>query len=102
MFAIVGAAGKVGYATSSALRKADMPVRAILRDAEKAPRLEEIGCEVVLADLLDSKALARAISGADIVQVILPPSPLADDPASHNPQTTSTRCHLFTNPIRLA
>lgn len=81
MFAIVGAAGKVGYATSSALRKAGMPVRAVLRDAAKGPRLEEIGCEVVLADLLDSGALARAIGGADVVQVILPPSPQVDDPA---------------------
>lgn len=81
MFAIVGAAGKVGYATASALCKAGKPVRAILRDAAKAPRLEEIGCEVVLADLRDSRALARAIGSADVVQVILPPSPQADDPA---------------------
>ncbi|KFY39725.1 hypothetical protein V495_05763 [Pseudogymnoascus sp. VKM F-4514 (FW-929)] len=81
MFAIVGAAGKVGYETSLALRKAGMPVRAILRDAAKAPRLKEIGCEVVLADLLDPGALAKAIGGADVVQVILPPSPQADDPA---------------------
>ncbi|KAK0760495.1 hypothetical protein N5P37_006689 [Trichoderma harzianum] len=55
MFAIVGAAGKVGYATSLALRDA--------------------------ADLLDSKALAKAIGDAHTVQIILPPSPQAKDPA---------------------
>lgn len=35
MFAIVGATGKVGFATSKALREAGKPVRAILRDASK-------------------------------------------------------------------
>jgi NAD(P)H dehydrogenase (quinone) len=81
MFAIVGAAGKVGYATAVALREAGMPVRAILRDAAKAGRLSEIGCETALADLQDSSALAKAIGDADVVQIILPPSPQAEDPA---------------------
>ncbi|KAL7786478.1 hypothetical protein V8C43DRAFT_324327 [Trichoderma afarasin] len=81
MFAIVGAAGKVGYATSLALRDAGMPVKAILRDESKAARLTEIGCEIAIADLLDSKALAKAIGDAHTVQVILPPSPQAKDTA---------------------
>ncbi|KAM6479541.1 hypothetical protein HDV62DRAFT_368772 [Trichoderma sp. SZMC 28011] len=81
MFAIVGAAGKVGYATSLALRDAGMPVKAILRDESKAGRLTEIGCEIAIADLLDSKALAKAIGDAHTVQIILPPSPQARDPA---------------------
>jgi NAD(P)H dehydrogenase (quinone) len=82
MFAIVGAAGKVGYATSLALREAGVPVRAILRDAAKAARLSEIGCEIALADLEDAEALAKAIGDADVVQIILPPSPQAKDTAS--------------------
>ncbi|KAK4061655.1 uncharacterized protein Triagg1_10197 [Trichoderma aggressivum f. europaeum] len=81
MFAIVGATGKVGYATSLALRDAGMPVRAILRDESKAARLTEIGCEIAIADLLDSKALAKAIGDAHTVQIILPPSPQAKDTA---------------------
>ncbi|KAL6821524.1 hypothetical protein V8C40DRAFT_54784 [Trichoderma camerunense] len=81
MFAIVGAAGKVGYATSLALRDTGMPVKAILRDESKAGRLTEIGCEIAIADLLDSKALAKAIGDAHTVQIILPPSPQAKDPA---------------------
>lgn len=81
MFAIVGAAGKVGYATALALREAGMPVRAILRDSAKADRLNEIGCEIALADLQDSRALANALGDADVVQIILPPSPQAEDPA---------------------
>uniref|UniRef100_A0A9E8CQZ4 NAD(P)H-binding protein n=1 Tax=Bosea sp. NBC_00436 TaxID=2969620 RepID=A0A9E8CQZ4_9HYPH len=79
MFAIVGAAGKVGYSTSRALRGAGLPVRAILRDPAKAARLDEIGCEVVQADLQDTTTLAQAIKGADAVQIILPVAPQAKD-----------------------
>ncbi|KAL7805770.1 hypothetical protein V8C26DRAFT_417424 [Trichoderma gracile] len=82
LVAIIGAAGKVGYATSLALRKANVPVKAILRDPSRAPRLREIGCEIAVADILDPKALAQAIGDADVVQVILPPNPLAEDPAA--------------------
>jgi uncharacterized protein YbjT (DUF2867 family) len=73
MFAIVGAAGKVGYSTSLMLRESGVPVRAILRDEKKAGQLKAIGCEVVLADLQDPIALGRAIEGAHAVQVICPP-----------------------------
>lgn len=81
MIAIIGAAGNVGYATSSALRRAGVPVRAILREAAKAARLSEIGCEVAFADLRDAAALAQAIGDADTVQIVVPPSPQAKDPA---------------------
>jgi uncharacterized protein YbjT (DUF2867 family) len=73
MYAIVGAAGKVGYSTALALRKAGLPVRAILRDGTKAGPLSEIGCDVALTDLQDSAALGLAVAKADAVQVILPP-----------------------------
>lgn len=79
MFAIVGAAGKVGYSTARALREAGLPARAILRDLAKAAQLSEIGCEVVQADLQDSASLASAIDGADAVQIILPVAPQAKD-----------------------
>jgi len=75
----VGAAGKVGYATASALREAGRPVRAILRDPAKGTRLGAIGCEVAVADLQDTAALAQAMAGADAVQIILPVAPQAQD-----------------------
>jgi len=81
MFTIIGAAGNVGYSTSSALRRAGMPVRAILRDRTKAARLSDIGCEIITADLHDAAALAKAIDGANAVQIIMPVSPRAKDPA---------------------
>ncbi len=82
MFAIIGATGNVGYATSSALRQAGMPVKAILRDSAKGARLSEMGCEIVTADLQDTASLAKAIGDADAVQVIIPVRPQTKDPAA--------------------
>jgi NAD(P)H dehydrogenase (quinone) len=90
MFAIVGAAGKVGYSTSSVLRQAGAPVRAILRDETKASRLRAIGCEVALADLQDPAGLGRALADAEAVQIILPPPLQAhDSPADMRRSTES-------------
>jgi NAD(P)H dehydrogenase (quinone) len=75
MFAILGAAGKAGYATATALRAAGKPVRAILRDPSKAERL------ATLADLHDTGALLRAFEGAAVVQVICPTAPRAQNAA---------------------
>ncbi|OCP00730.1 MULTISPECIES: NAD(P)H-binding protein [unclassified Ensifer] len=79
MFVILGAAGKVGYSTASALSEAGLPVRAVLRDAAKASRLSALGCKVAIADLRDPAALAAAIAGAEAVQIILPPPLYAED-----------------------
>jgi NAD(P)H dehydrogenase (quinone) len=81
MFAILGAAGHVGFSTASALREAGAPVRAVLRNDAKAAKLKEIGCELAFADLQDAHALAEAIDGADAVQVIAPLRPQTADPA---------------------
>jgi NAD(P)H dehydrogenase (quinone) len=82
MFAVVGATGNVGYSTASTLRQAGVPVKAIVHDLTKAARLKDIGCEIVVAELQDSDALAQAITGADAVQVVLPLRPQASDPAA--------------------
>ena len=81
MLAILGAAGNVGFSTVLALRGKGAPVRAILRDAEKAARLEAIGCEVAVADLQQSALLADAIAGAKAVQIVVPLRPQTADPA---------------------
>ncbi|KAF4451656.1 2-succinyl-5-enolpyruvyl-6-hydroxy-3-cyclohexene-1- carboxylate synthase [Fusarium austroafricanum] len=81
MFAIFGATGKVGYATAAALRQAGMQVRAIVRNESKAGPLREIGCEIVIANLYDPESLTEAFRNADVVQIILPPTMDAADPA---------------------
>jgi NAD(P)H dehydrogenase (quinone) len=79
MFAILGAAGKVGRSTIHELRGRGMPVRAVLRDASRAGELAALGCETAVADLRDGAALQAAISGAQAVQVICPMSVHASD-----------------------
>ncbi|MFS2108626.1 NAD(P)H-binding protein [Sphingomonas sp. Sphisp140] len=81
MFAIIGATGNVGFSTARALRDAGAPVRAILRNAAKGERLTAIGCGLAIADLQDSTTLARAIAGADAVQIIIPLHLETPDPA---------------------
>jgi len=72
MFVILGATGKVGGSTIAALRQAGRPVRAVVRDSSKAAHLVALGCEIAVADLQDTAALAQAIGGASAVQVICP------------------------------
>ncbi|AYG69186.1 MULTISPECIES: NAD(P)H-binding protein [unclassified Rhizobium] len=80
MHAILGAGGKVGRTTIASLRKADVPVRAILRDPSKAKEFSELGCEVAMADASDHKALTAAFDGASAVQVICPVDVRAQHP----------------------
>jgi len=82
MFAILGATGKAGGATARALRRRGLPVRAIVRNLSKAGDLAALGCDIVLADLHDAEALAKAIDGASALQAICPVDPQNDDPAA--------------------
>jgi uncharacterized protein YbjT (DUF2867 family) len=79
MYAITGITGKVGSAAASALLDAGLGVRAVLRDAKKAKRWTDRGCEIAIAELTDAEALAAAFSGATGVFVMMPsifdPSP---------------------------
>jgi NAD(P)H dehydrogenase (quinone) len=73
MYAITGITGKVGGVMARTLLAAGQPVRAIVRDKAKARPWAALGCEIALADMEDTEALAKAFSGAQAV-FILPPS----------------------------
>jgi uncharacterized protein YbjT (DUF2867 family) len=79
MYAITGITGKVGSAAARALLDAGLSVRAVLRDAEKAKRWADRGCEIAVAEFNDAEALAAAFSGATGVFAMMPsifdPSP---------------------------
>lgn len=82
VFVIFGAAGNVGRVSAAALRRAGCDVRAVVRNGEQGALLEEIGCEIAVADLLDAASVARAVEGAYAVQILCP-VPRADaDPAT--------------------
>ncbi|WP_436531480.1 NmrA family NAD(P)-binding protein [Actinoplanes sp. HUAS TT8] len=61
---VVGATGQQGGAVLRALRKADFPVRALVRDPAKASAL---GVETVVGDLRDRESLTGAVDGVRAV-----------------------------------
>jgi uncharacterized protein YbjT (DUF2867 family) len=74
VFAIMGITGTVGGEVARRLLNANKPVRAVLRDAGKGGAWAGCGCEVAMADINDSAALATAFQGAEGVFVLVPPS----------------------------
>ncbi|MEV4147506.1 NmrA family NAD(P)-binding protein [Amycolatopsis sp. NPDC049691] len=60
---VTGATGKQGGATARALLKAGVPVRALVRNPEKAQGLRAAGAEIVPGDLYDPDSLAPAMKG---------------------------------------
>jgi uncharacterized protein YbjT (DUF2867 family) len=87
MYAIVGITGRVGGAIAENLLAQDEPVRAIVRNADKAARWKDRGAEIAVADVDDSNALAAAIEGVDGVFLMLPPN---FAPAPGFPETRRT------------
>ena len=79
MYAITGISGKVGGALARALLAAHQPVRAVLRNLDKAREWEDLGCEIALASMNDASALAAAFEGTEGV-FILPPSEFDPEP----------------------
>jgi NAD(P)H dehydrogenase (quinone) len=72
MYVIFGAAGQVGHATATQMRRAALPVRAVVRERAQGDALARIGCEIAIADLHDAAALDRALDGAHAVQMLIP------------------------------
>jgi uncharacterized protein YbjT (DUF2867 family) len=83
MYAITGITGKVGGAVARTLIASGQPVRAVVRNAERARGWAAQGCAVVTADMADPAALTAAFSDADAVFVLLPPE---FDPAPGFPE----------------
>ena len=63
--AITGATGHVGGAVARRLAEAGRPVRLLVRDPARAPRLE--GAEIVVTDYEHQSANVEALSGVDSV-----------------------------------
>ncbi|MDY0748105.1 NmrA family NAD(P)-binding protein [Paucibacter sp. R3-3] len=86
MYAITGITGKVGGALARTLLAAGLPVRAVVRDAERAAPWAALGCEIASARMEDAEALAAAFAGTQGV-FILPPSEF--DPAPGFPEAAA-------------
>ena len=64
---VTGGTGFVGTGIVHALRAADRPVRALVRDLRKGSTLASWGCELVEGDVTDAESLRRAVEGCDRV-----------------------------------
>jgi uncharacterized protein YbjT (DUF2867 family) len=74
LYAVTGITGQVGGVVARTLLEAGQRVRAVVRDESRANPWMDRGCEVALATMNDSPALAAAFQGAAGVFILLPPN----------------------------
>ncbi|MCS6947548.1 MAG: NmrA family NAD(P)-binding protein [Steroidobacteraceae bacterium] len=72
MIVVTGATGRTGASAALEVARRGLPVRALVRNADKAARLREAGVQLALGDVDDAAALAAALQGATKVLVCLP------------------------------
>ncbi|MEO3793388.1 NmrA family NAD(P)-binding protein [Nonomuraea sp. B10E15] len=77
---VTGATGKQGGAAARALRRAGVPVRALVRDpaTARARAVEALGAELVTGDLHDRDSVVRAAEGVRAVFSVQMPALTAD------------------------
>ena len=90
MYVVTGATGKVGGATARALLEHRLPVRVIVRDADKGAHWKSRGADVAIAAFDDERGLIAAFEGASGVFLILPPN-FAPDPELSEARAISAR-----------
>ncbi len=83
MYAITGITGNVGGEVARTLFAAGLPVRAVVRNPEKANAWAQRGCEIAVADINDVDALTTAFQGAEGAFIVVPPN---FDPAPGFPE----------------
>jgi uncharacterized protein YbjT (DUF2867 family) len=83
MFAVTGITGQVGAVVGARLLERELPVRAVMRNVEKAASWRERGAEIAMAEMTDAAALAAGFAEAEAVFLLIPP---IFDPAPGFPQ----------------
>jgi len=79
MYAITGASGNIGGAIARKLLAQGEEVCVIGRSAERLESLVDIGAKACVADLRDTKAIAKAFKGAKAVFAMIPPNYSAEN-----------------------
>lgn len=79
MYVIAGATGNVGSAAARRLIEAGEPVTVIVRTEEQARHWRGQGAEATIADLNDTPALTKALTGATGAFLLIPPNYHAPD-----------------------
>jgi uncharacterized protein YbjT (DUF2867 family) len=75
MIVVTGATGKVGSAAVRVLAERGLPVRALVRDPEKAGPLAALGAEIAVGDLSDASSLDKAVDDASALVLVSPGIP---------------------------
>jgi NAD(P)H dehydrogenase (quinone) len=87
MYVVMGVTGQVGSVIADSLLATGLPVRAVVRSYEKGTPWAAKGCEIAIAEIMDTDALARAFSGAKGVFLMSPPD---YDPEPGFPRTVKS------------
>jgi uncharacterized protein YbjT (DUF2867 family) len=64
---VTGGTGFVGGHVVQALRRADKPVRCLVREPRSAEKLERLGCELTEGDMTEPDSLRRGVEGVEVV-----------------------------------
>ena len=62
MFVVTGVTGQVGAVVASSLLDQSLPVRAVVRNAEKGMAWKQRGAELAIADMTEATSLATAFA----------------------------------------
>jgi len=76
---VTGATGTVGGEAVRLLAQQGIPVRAFVRDGDKAAALAAAGAQIVVGDIGDLDTLDAGFDGADAVILVSPACPGAGD-----------------------
>ena len=74
MFVVLGATGHTGSVVTETLLARKLPVRVVLRSADKGASWKVKGAEIAVASLDDVPALTKALQGATGVYLLVPPN----------------------------
>jgi uncharacterized protein YbjT (DUF2867 family) len=72
---LVTTAGKVGSEAVLLLRQREVPVRALVRNPEKAKALADAGAEIAVGDLAAPSSIDAAVAGITTVVLVSPGVP---------------------------
>jgi uncharacterized protein YbjT (DUF2867 family) len=72
---VTGATGNTGSGLVPALRRADVEVRAFVRDETKAQPLKDVGAEIVVGDLDQPATIEPAVKGIDQIYLLTSNAP---------------------------
>ena len=76
---VLGGTGRVGSHVIKRLLEYKQPVKAVVRNKEKADILRKSGVETVVADYFDRDALSEAVKGGKNIFLITPENPESND-----------------------